>query len=174
MDTPGTPQSVADDEVLYRAIRSDANLLTYDDNGNLRISSNAFNDALRRPSVDRACLCTDGPTECQMRFAPGSGVLSLLTADVREISATHGVTGIVYCADVEQYPFHTTLHMPRSTASHRLIQTKSLCVSNTRWRELHSSNSHQHHKHSVREGGLLISPSHHPHIQESTLHPVNP
>lgn len=104
MDTPGTPQSVADDEVLYRAIRSDANLLTYDVDGNLRISSNAFNDALRRPSVDRECLCTDGPTECQMRFAPGSGVLSLLTADVREISATHGVTGIVYCADVEAVP----------------------------------------------------------------------
>ena len=111
MDTPGTPQSVADDEVLYRAIRSDANLVTYDDNGNLRISSNAFNDALRRPSVDRACLCTDGPTECQMRFAPGSGVLSLLTADVREISATHGVTGIVYCADVEAVPFsYNTTH----------------------------------------------------------------
>lgn len=104
MDTPGTPQSVADDEVLYRAIRPDANLLTYDDDGSLRISSNAFNDALRRPSVDRACLCTAGPTECQMRFAPGSGVLSLLTSDVREISATHGVTGIVYCADVEAVP----------------------------------------------------------------------
>ena len=104
MDTPGTPQSVADDEVLYRAIRPDANLLTYDDDGSLRISSNAFNDALRRPSVDRACLCTDGPTECQMRFAPRSGVLSLLTVDVREISATHGATGIVYCADVEAVP----------------------------------------------------------------------
>jgi hypothetical protein len=103
LDTPGTPQSVADDEVLYRAIRSDANLLKYDD-VNPRISSNAFNDALRRPSVDRACLCTDGPTDCQMRFAPGSGVLSLLTSDVREISATHGVTGIVYCADVEAVP----------------------------------------------------------------------
>ena len=104
MDTPETLQTVADDEVLYRAIRSDANLLKYDDNGNLRISSNAFNDALRRPSVDRACLCTAGPTECQMRFAPGSGVLSLLTSYVREISATHGVTGIVYCADVEAVP----------------------------------------------------------------------
>lgn len=107
MDTKTSSQSVDDHELLYRAIRSDANLLTYDDDGSLRISSNAFNDALRRPSVDRASLCIDGPTECQMRFAPGSGVLSLLTADVREISATHGVTGMIYCADVEAVPLPT-------------------------------------------------------------------
>ena len=54
--------------------------------------------------MDRAYLCIDGPADCQMRFAPGSGVLSLLTEDVRAISATHGVTGIVYCADVEAVP----------------------------------------------------------------------
>lgn len=111
MGTLENPQSVADDELLYRAIRPDANLLTYDDDGSLRISTNAFNDASRRPSVDRACLCSDGPKECQMRFAPGSGVLSLLTADVRAISATHGVTGIVYCADVEAVPIpNNTTH----------------------------------------------------------------
>ena len=115
MGTLENPQSVADDELLYRAIRPDANLLTYYDDGSLRISSNAFNDALRRPSVDRASLCIEGPAECQMRFASGSGVLSLLTSDVREISATHGVTGIVYCADVEAVPIpnnatHAEIH----------------------------------------------------------------
>lgn len=104
MDTKTSTQFVDDHELLYRAIRPDANLLTYNEDGTLRISSNAFNDALRRPSVDRASLCIDGPAECQMRFAPGSGILSLLTEDVRAISATHGVTGIIYCADVEAVP----------------------------------------------------------------------
>lgn len=61
--------------------------------------------------MDRASLCYDGPAECQMRFAPGSGILSLLTEDVRAISATHGVTGIVYCADVEAVPLpHNDTH----------------------------------------------------------------
>lgn len=104
MDTKTSSQNVDDHELLYRAIRPDANLLTYNEDGTLRISSNAFNDALRRPSVDRASLCIEGPEECQMRFAAGSGVLSLLAKDIRAISATHGATGIIYCADVEAVP----------------------------------------------------------------------
>ena len=130
MDTKTSSQYVDNHELLYRAIRPDANLLTYNEDGTLRISSNAFNDALRRPSVDRASLCIDGPAECQMRFAPGSGVLSLLTEDVRAISATHGVTGIVYCADVEAVPLLKMLPMLKSSVSRPLTPIKSLYESN--------------------------------------------
>ena len=130
MDTKTSSQYVDNHELLYRAIRPDANLLTYNEDGTLRISSNAFNDALRRPSVDRASLCIGGPAECQMRFAPGSGILSLFTEDVRAISATHGVTGIVYCADVEAVPLLKMLPMLKSSVSRPLTPIKSLYESN--------------------------------------------
>jgi hypothetical protein len=64
----------------------------------------AFNDAGRRPSVDRARLCPGGPEETRARFSPGSGVLSLLARDVRLLTATHGGTGQVYGVDVEPVP----------------------------------------------------------------------
>lgn len=70
----------------------------------LRISSMAFNDVARRPSVDRAALCPGGPQETRDRFSPGSGVLSLLAGEVRTLTATHGETGATYGVDVEPVP----------------------------------------------------------------------
>jgi hypothetical protein len=64
----------------------------------------AFNDARRRPSVDRAALCPDGPSDTRSRFSPGSSVLSLLSRDVRAIATTHGSTGQGYRVDVEPVP----------------------------------------------------------------------
>ena len=96
--------SIEDDETLYRAIAPDPRLLPLDAEGNPRISSNAFNDASRRPSVDRALLCPRGPDEARERFRPGSGILSLRARDVRGISAVHGGTGQIYGVDVEPVP----------------------------------------------------------------------
>ena len=42
----------------------------------------AFNDAGRRPSVDRAILCDRGAEETRDRVSAGSGVLSLLAGDI--------------------------------------------------------------------------------------------
>ena len=95
---------VLDAETLYRAIRSDARLLTLDSEGRPRISSMAFNDPGRRPSVDRAALCPGGPAETRDRFSPGSGVLALMARDVRTLTTTHGGTGIIYGVDVEPVP----------------------------------------------------------------------
>lgn len=96
---------VRDDEVLYRAVANDPDrYLPLDAQGNRRVSSAAFNDAGRRPSVDRAALCPGGPQETRARFSPGSGVLSVAARDVRALTATHGGTGKVYGVDVEPVP----------------------------------------------------------------------
>lgn len=95
---------VGDEEILYRAVANEARYFPRDAEGNTRISSTAFNDAGRRPSVDRAALCPGGPEETQARFRAGSGVLSLVARDVRSLSAIHGATGQLYNVDVEPVP----------------------------------------------------------------------
>ncbi len=103
-ETTTLKSTVRDDEVLYRAIRNDPRFITLDKDGTLRISSMAFNDPGRRPSVDRAVLCLGGPAETRDRFSPNSGVLALIASDVRSQVATHGGTGITYGVDVEPVP----------------------------------------------------------------------
>lgn len=107
---PITQESpVLDTEVLYRAVRNDSRFIAFDSDGRPRISSMAFNDPGRRPSVDRAALCSGGPAETRHRFASGSGVLSLLTQEVRSLTATYGGTGAVYGVDVEPAPLEENL-----------------------------------------------------------------
>lgn len=105
--TSETP--VADDEVLYRAVLNDSRFFPRDSQGARRISSMAFNDAGRRPSVDRALLCPGGPAETRNRFQAGSGVLSLVAREIRLLTATHGTTGQVYGVDVEPVPLPENL-----------------------------------------------------------------
>ena len=95
---------VSDEETLYRAVLNDARFFPEDNQGRRRVSSMAFNDAGRRPSVDRAVLCPGGPADTQGRFSPGSGVLSLVAGEVRGLTATHGTTGQAYGVDVEPVP----------------------------------------------------------------------
>jgi hypothetical protein len=102
---PGANQDrVADYEALYRALPNDLRFLPADGQGRRRISSMAFNDVRRRPSVDRAVLCTNGPADTRGRFGGGCGVLSLAAWEVRAITATHGRTGQVHGVDVEPVP----------------------------------------------------------------------
>lgn len=69
----GALDSVADAEELYRAVLNDPDrFFPRDAQGNRRISSMAFNDAGRRPSVDRAVLCPSGPQETRERFSPAA------------------------------------------------------------------------------------------------------
>ena len=100
--TPSTP--VSDEETLYRAVSNAPRYIATDAEGQIRISSMAFNDAGRRPSVDRAALCPGGAEETRARFSPGSGVLSLQAKAVRAVTTTHGVTGATYGVDVEPVP----------------------------------------------------------------------
>lgn len=98
------PDRVANEETLFRAVANDLRFLPVDEQGIRRISSMAFNDVARRPSVDRASLCPGGAIETRDRFRAGSGVLSLIAGEVRELSTTHGSTGRVYGVDVEPVP----------------------------------------------------------------------
>ena len=59
---------MADTEILYRAVLNEARFFPEDGQGGRRISSMAFNDVGRRPSVDRALLCPSGPSETQKRL----------------------------------------------------------------------------------------------------------
>lgn len=100
---------VGDEEVLYRAVANEQRVFPLDGQGVRRISSMAFNDAGRRPSVDRAILCPGGPSETRLRFSPDSGVLSLVTQEVRRLTTTHGATGQDYAVDVEPVPLPDNL-----------------------------------------------------------------
>ena len=100
--TPDLNEPVRDEEILYRAVANEVRYFPVDAEGNTRISSTTFNDAGRRPSVDRAVLCPGGLKDTQSRFRAGSGVLSLITRDVRSLSAAHGTTGQLY--NVEPVP----------------------------------------------------------------------
>src|ERR1700722_5384433 len=95
---------IEDAEELYRAVRNDERFVPFDGEGNRRVSIMAFNDAGRRPSVDRAILCVGGPAETRDRFSAGSGVVSMVAGDIRKLAATHGTSGETYGVDVEAVP----------------------------------------------------------------------
>ena len=102
--TEHNPNTISDEEIVYRAVRDQLLLFLSDDTEQVRISSMAFIDVNRRLSVDRARLCLNGPNETRDRFSPGSGVLSLKAGGIRGIKATHGVTGQEYTVDDEPVP----------------------------------------------------------------------
>lgn len=104
---------VGDEELLYRRVPSDPNLYSYSD-GKVRISSSAFNDPEMQPSVYRAAVLGGDPRLVQTD--PTQGVVSLVTAEVRQISTViqrdrHQKEIYVHRIDVladpeEGYPAH--------------------------------------------------------------------
>ena len=78
---------VENDEILFRCVSFGRGQCIRDEAGRGRLSSQAFTDRNFRPSVDRSRLCAGDPRHTQ--FSDSDGVVSLLTADVREISFMH-------------------------------------------------------------------------------------
>ena len=77
---------VRNEEELYRSVRGKLEEeYSYDSKGKLRISSEAFRDRDRKPSVDRAELRGFNPV--LSKLSDTDGVVSLITADVRAIGA---------------------------------------------------------------------------------------
>lgn len=75
---------IRDDEVLYRSVRGKyGEEYSYDNIGKLKISSEAFRDRERKPSVDRAELKESNPSLSKRNDT--DGIISLITADVRAI-----------------------------------------------------------------------------------------
>jgi hypothetical protein len=84
MGTDAQLTDVLDDEVLFRSIPDEVALFGCDSTGQLsRLSSSAFNDRQREPSVDRAALQSEAPS--QSRKQPACGVVSLGAREVRDI-----------------------------------------------------------------------------------------
>lgn len=76
--------SVRDDELLYRSVRSESEVEEYFfDRGKLIIRPAAFNDKHKKPSVDRAELREFDPSLSKLNET--DGIVSLIAGDIRAI-----------------------------------------------------------------------------------------
>jgi hypothetical protein len=76
--------SVADAEQVYRRVANNPNLFSVT-NGILHLSTAAFNDPSKQPSVDRAKLRGHDPTLA--KTAPTQGVVGFLAEEARRIGS---------------------------------------------------------------------------------------
>ncbi len=94
---------VRDNEVLYRSVRGKyGEEYSYDNIEKLKISSEAFRDRERKPSVDRAELKEFNPALSKRNDT--DGIVSLITADVRSIGTVktkiQDTDAVVHAVDV--------------------------------------------------------------------------
>ena len=94
---------VRDNEVLYRSVRGKyGEEYSYDNIGKLKISSEAFRDRERKPSVDRAELKEFNPALSKRNDT--DGIVSLIAADVRSIGTVktkiQDTDAVVHAVDV--------------------------------------------------------------------------
>jgi len=97
---------IANEEVVYRCVFFGRNLYRLE-GGRLIVSSQAFADRERKPSVDRASFCGSDPSWAQMDQR--DGVVSLMTGAVRELNTvvqrdSKGRETFTYKLDVEPDP----------------------------------------------------------------------
>jgi len=102
---------VLDDEILYRRV-PDREENYERDNGSYNLLPAAFLDRAKQPSVDRAILRGNDPTEC--RWEPTDLVVSMITVEVRRID------DISRTVDVVPDPIKDHLQLPDNPA-HALI-----------------------------------------------------
>ena len=98
---------VRNEEELYRSVRGKLEEeYSYGPKGNLQISSEAFRDRDRKPSVDRAELRGYDPT--LSKLSDTDGVVSLMTADARAIGIVktkiQNEDAVVHAVDVVYDP----------------------------------------------------------------------
>lgn len=87
---------VADDEWLHRSI----NKTQCRDIASVKLSSTAFNDRYKKPSVDRAHMRSAEQT----KFSPTDGVVKLLTVNVRKVAIEQPDDNGNYDVDVWSRP----------------------------------------------------------------------
>lgn len=113
-----TEDRVADDEVLYRRVPHRPGHFL-DENGRVRVTSQAFSDRRFRPSVDRAKLCGHDPSHT--RAAPTDAVASLVARQVRGIDTVEqrnekGEVILRHSIDVEPRPIRDDPVLPDNPA----------------------------------------------------------
>ena len=74
---------ITDEEILYRCVFYERNCYQIVDN-TAKVTSQAFTDKKRQPSVDRACLCNYDPSYTQKNDQ--DAVVSLIAEKVRSIN----------------------------------------------------------------------------------------
>ena len=133
-----TTTQVDDSELLYRAVRKDADEYRLEADGRLRFTANAFKDQFCKPSVDRSSLRVD-PRDT--RFSTSDGVTSLVTEDVRAIGsvAVRSSDGkevkLVYRVDVQHRPITKSETEPRDNPAHCQIECDPE-IKNTHFKKL--------------------------------------
>lgn len=125
--TPEMP--VANDEILYRAVMNEARFFPSDGQGGHRISTIAFNDIGRRPSVDRAALCPNGQVTHKIVSVPGAAFSRLSPMKYAKLPQ-HTVRQDRYILWMwNLFPFPTIRHTRRYSGVRRSIRIKSLTAS---------------------------------------------
>ncbi|MDE0087190.1 MAG: hypothetical protein OXU23_15830 [Candidatus Poribacteria bacterium] len=123
---------VRDDEVLYRSVRGKYGEEYSFDNGKLEISSEAFRDRERKPSVDRAELKGCNPS--LSKRSSTDGIVSLITADVRSIGTVktkiQNADAIVHAVDVIYDP------TPENPAHSKIVVSPEFFGSNNKQRNV--------------------------------------
>ncbi|SRR6266852_4163072 len=126
---------VGNDEILYRRVLPGRNHYKFKPDETIEISSQAFYDPELRISVDRANLCDNNP---KRTLGNGSGVLSLVTIDVRsvvDLSREENQKQVIerFRIDVEPVPLpnnsaHAEIHaIPSFTDFDKKRAFKRLC-----------------------------------------------
>ena len=128
---------VGDTEMLNRSIRaSDCRF----ESGRWRISTQAFNDAGRKPSVDRQLLRPD-PIESKKNAS--DGVAELLTSEIRTSICIpingEQPQGMLYRIDVIARPIDGEPSSPEHNPAHAQIEADPHWLTDSRFRKLKES-----------------------------------
>lgn len=121
------------DEILYRSVRGKyGEEYSYDNTGKLQISSQAFRDRERKPSVDRAELKEFNPA--LSKRSETDGIVSLMTADIRAIGTVKtkiANTDVVeHAVDVIHDP------IPENPAHSKIVVNPEIFGSNNKQRNV--------------------------------------
>jgi hypothetical protein len=141
---------VQDDEVLYRCVYYDLRAYKLTPSGDLKVTSDAFLDRNKQPSVDRARLCHSDPHYTQGKDKR-NGVVYLIAREIRAIDdlIRHGSSPETYTIDVAPVPLH-------DNPAHAEIRTSPQIASQNVFRRLRRSLAILANNHGwlVRPGGF--------------------
>ena len=115
---------VTNEEILYRCVFYERNCYQIVDN-TVTVTTQAFTDKKREPSVDRACLCNYDPSYTQKNDQ--DAVVSLITENVRAIKIVQndpkGNPEFTYKIDVIYRPLEENIdHAQEENIAHARIE----------------------------------------------------
>jgi len=123
---------VEDGEEIYRSVKDLPSHFAQDSTGRLKLGSSAFNDPDKRPSVDRAKHCAEGPQSSRRNEA--DGVVSLNVGDVRSIAGV--VTNDKKGKPLQSHAVDVVHHPEDDNFSHALVVTNPDVVAEPAFKRL--------------------------------------